>query len=104
MRRPAAGLGGEADDRTAVEVDGVGRREVVGEDDHVVLDLGEVVMRDPLQVDAARARRRPSRRRRARAGSRPITTHFASKVLPASVRKRKRGSPIFSKVVTISPR
>ena len=33
-----------------------------------------------------------------------ITTHFASKVLPASVPTRKRGSPVFSSVVTISPR
>ena len=33
-----------------------------------------------------------------------ITTHFASNVLPASVATRKAGSPIFSSVVTISPR
>ena len=32
------------------------------------------------------------------------TTHFASNVLPASVRNRKPGSPVFSSAVTISLR
>jgi thioredoxin reductase len=34
----------------------------------------------------------------------PITTTFASNTLPRSVVTRKRGSPIFSNVVTISLR
>ncbi len=34
----------------------------------------------------------------------PITTTFASNTLPRSVPTRNSGSPIFSSVVTISPR
>ena len=50
MRCPPAGLGRESDDRASIEVNGVGRREVVGQDHDVVRDLGKIVVRDSLQI------------------------------------------------------